>query len=191
MSTRVILVDTNWRSDTLANEEFVRPIKSIVERAGYHPETLHFKEKGNFDDSRAVIICGNALMDNYFLEDMKKFEWIRHCKSMILGICAGMQVIGSIYGCNVRKQLNIGMVDVQETVKNPIISNTQAYTMHSNSIVPNEEFIVLAKSKYCAEAIKHREKDIYGILFHPEVRNERVVERFLHLASYGENEFSR
>jgi len=38
---------------------------------------------------------------------------------------------------------------------------------------------VLAESAKCVHAIKHKLKDVYGVLFHPEVRNKEVVERFI------------
>jgi GMP synthase-like glutamine amidotransferase len=38
---------------------------------------------------------------------------------------------------------------------------------------------VLAESAKCVHAMKHRQKDIYGVLFHPEVRNKEVLQRFI------------
>jgi GMP synthase-like glutamine amidotransferase len=31
------------------------------------------------------------------------------------------------------------------------------------------------------QAIKHKQKDIFGVLFHPEVRNREIIERFVHV----------
>jgi GMP synthase (glutamine-hydrolysing) len=39
----------------------------------------------------------------------------------------------------------------------------------------------VAQSKSCVQAIRHYELPRYGVLFHPEVRNEQVVRNFLAL----------
>ena len=41
------------------------------------------------------------------------------------------------------------------------------------------EFDILAKSDNSIHAIKHKSKNIYGIVFHPEVRNQWVIEKFI------------
>ena len=32
-----------------------------------------------------------------------------------------------------------------------------------------------------AEIIKHKEKETYGVIFHPEVRNKEIIKKFLEL----------
>lgn len=44
-----------------------------------------------------------------------------------------------------------------------------------------DRFIPLAVSDRCVQAIRHRSLPLYGLLFHPEVRNEWIIERFLRL----------
>ena len=57
----------------------------------------------------------------------------------------------------------------------------EAYELHNYSVKPSKDFEILAKSKKCVQAIKHKSKPIYGILFHPEVRNKWIIKRFLKL----------
>jgi anthranilate/para-aminobenzoate synthase component II len=39
-------------------------------------------------------------------------------------------------------------------------------------------FDIFSKTKY-VQAIKHKTKPFYGVLFHPEVRNKGLIEKFL------------
>ena len=55
----------------------------------------------------------------------------------------------------------------------------QAYSIHQNGISKLNEFDILAKSDNSIHAIKHKSKNIYGIVFHPEVRNQWVIEKFI------------
>ncbi|MCJ7423113.1 hypothetical protein MUP01_02450, partial [Candidatus Bathyarchaeota archaeon] len=59
-----------------------------------------------------------------------------------------------------------------------------AYELHKYSIKPSLELDVLAESNNCVQAIKHRERNIYGVLFHPEVRNRKIIEQFIFLSEH-------
>ena len=43
-----------------------------------------------------------------------------------------------------------------------------------------DNFNILAETN-SIQAIKHKEKPFYGIMFHPEVRNEEIVKNFISL----------
>jgi GMP synthase-like glutamine amidotransferase len=57
--------------------------------------------------------------------------------------------------------------------------------LHNFSVVSSDDFEVLAETTTCVQAIKHVQKDIFGVLFHPEVRNREIIERFIH--AFGHN----
>ena len=57
----------------------------------------------------------------------------------------------------------------------------EAYELHNNSLTELFEFEILAESGNSVQAITHKEKDIYGIIFHPEVRNENIILNFVNL----------
>jgi GMP synthase-like glutamine amidotransferase len=48
-------------------------------------------------------------------------------------------------------------------------------------IKPSNDFFVLAKSQKCVQAIQHKIKPLFGVMFHPEVRNPEIIEKFLNL----------
>jgi GMP synthase-like glutamine amidotransferase len=56
-----------------------------------------------------------------------------------------------------------------------------AYSLHRHIVIPPPSFEVLAVSDTCLQVIRHIDHPFYGVLFHPEVRNEWVVRRFLTL----------
>ena len=55
----------------------------------------------------------------------------------------------------------------------------EGYNLHRYSILPSEELIVLARSEGSVQAFGHKKKPIFGVMFHPEVRNPEVIEKFI------------
>jgi GMP synthase-like glutamine amidotransferase len=80
----------------------------------------------------------------------------------------------------VEKCREIGMTDVTTCKENILFSSVfKVYALHNYALVPPNGFDVLAESASCVHAIKHKHKTVYGVLFHPEVRNIEVVKRFI------------
>jgi GMP synthase (glutamine-hydrolysing) len=91
-----------------------------------------------------------------------------------------MQTIAISFGAELEKCLSLGMTRIVTTAQNPLFSSTfQAYTLHNYSLKSHKGFKVLAESEECVQAIKLENKDIYGVLFHPEVRNQEIIKRFV------------
>jgi GMP synthase (glutamine-hydrolysing) len=176
----ILIVDMNCKKSSLGFYEFVMPIASVVKEY----ETKHYSEVKDVDDFEKIILSGVPLKDNEFMKDVKKFDWIKDCGKPILGICAGMQAIGMIFNSTLKKCQEIGMCEIETVKKNPLFSSSfKAYELHNFSIEPSKDLEVLAMSDKCIQAIKHKEKNIYGILFHPEIRNREIIERFSSFSS--------
>jgi GMP synthase (glutamine-hydrolysing) len=171
----------NYRKDSLGIYEFVHPIASIAKN--FEKCTIkHYLELGreDVDECSRVIISGNALRNEQCLNKPERSSWIRTCEKPVLGICAGMQTICLVLGSALERCVEIGMNRIETVKENPLFSASfDAYELHGYAIRPSAEFEVLAKSKKCVQAVKHREKDVYGVLFHPEVRNREIIERFV------------
>jgi GMP synthase (glutamine-hydrolysing) len=91
-----------------------------------------------------------------------------------------MQTMGLAFGASLEACLEIGMAQIVTLKANPLFSSTfKAYSLHNFSIQPFAAFDVLAESEVCVQAMKHKQKDIYGVLFHPEVRNKEIIQRFV------------
>ncbi len=177
----ILVVDMNCKKDSLGFYEFVLPIITVIKTLDDYT-VKHYAEvqQGNVNDCDCIILSGTPLKDNTTLNQLEKFEWTKTCGKPILGICAGMQTLGLVFGSSLTKCLGIGMTEITTVTKNPLFSSSfKAYALHNFSVSPSDDFDVLAESPQCVQAIKHRQKDAYGVLFHPEVRNQEILQRFL------------
>lgn len=175
----ILLISTCF--EKLHELEFVKPIENIVKK---NFRTVHYKDltKKHLESADKVIICGTSLRDNEFLKEIARFSWIKDFDKPILGICSGMQIIGLVFGAKLKKKTEIGLI-VANFEKNflGLDGAKQVYALHNNFIDFSklEDFEVFARSLLCDQAVKHKEKKIYCVLFHPEVRNKEVIEKFL------------
>jgi GMP synthase-like glutamine amidotransferase len=180
----ILIVDLCYRKDSLSSPEFVLPIAEIVRETGEPYTIRHFAELEECDRTAAsrILLCGTALKDNTFVTYPERFAWIPRCVSPVLGICAGMQAIATAFGGRLVAGSEIGMTGVRVTGEDPLFSGKaafEAYELHTYGVRIPPSFEVLAESAGCIQAIRHRSLPIYGVMFHPEVRNAWVVERFV------------
>ncbi len=176
----ILIVDMNHKKDSLAFSEFILPIISVAKKTdtciAKHYSDINQKEIEKYSK---IILSGTALKDNTYLKDADKLAWLKKTNTPVLGICAGMQIISAVFGSDTKKCMEIGMTEIETVKKNPLFTgNFSAYELHNWTVDIPSNFCILAKSKKCAQAIKHKKKDIYGILFHPEVRNREIIGRF-------------
>ena len=163
--------------------EFVKPIEDVLKRCGFEFISIHYKKLDDKLISKAekIIISGTSLKDNAFLDDITHFSWIKEFNKPILGICGGMHMLGLIFNGVLKKQQEIGLTDIdfnKEFLGK--YGKIQAYELH-NFFVKSNEFDVFAFSKNCCQAIKHKQKPFFGVLFHPEVRNKDLIINFVNL----------
>lgn len=189
---KILLISTC--KEKLHELEFVKPIEDILKKSNVSYFIKHYKNirKGDLRNSKKVIICGTSLQDNEYIKDPDYFLWIPEYNKPILGICAGMQVISLVF----ELERQVKKLDIRKT--NQIIKNNseigfyeenfkkeflslkgkqQVYHLHNSYAKISEEFKKHTNSKI-PQAIKHKEKEIYGTLFHPEVRQKKLIETF-------------
>ncbi|MCW4028556.1 MAG: gamma-glutamyl-gamma-aminobutyrate hydrolase family protein [Candidatus Bathyarchaeota archaeon] len=179
----ILVVDMNSKPDSLSYNEFVSPVTSVAENFEAC-EVKHFTEVDptRLNGYSKIILCGTTLKDNETLRQPEKFSWIKKCTQPVLGICAGIQTICLVYGETLSRCLQVGMTEITTTKENPLFEGTfNAYALHNFSVEAPSAFEVLARSQNCVESLKHKEKPIYGVMFHPEVRNLEILQRFLKL----------
>lgn len=184
----ILIVDMNCKKNSLGYYEFVLPIATIVKnKEAFVVKHYSDMNQENTDRYKRIILSGTPLKDSKYLDNIEEFEWIRQCDKPIFGICAGMQAMGLVFGSSLEKCLEIGMKSIRTVKKNRLIPSTfKAYELHNYSVLPSSAFDVLAQSDKCVQTIKHKKKEVYGVLFHPEVRNKEIIERFAF--SRGEKE---
>jgi GMP synthase-like glutamine amidotransferase len=177
----ILVIDMSWKKNSLLSNEFVSPIYSVLNQLE-ECEVKHFLDVKNseLEGYSKVVLSGTALKDNATLKQVDKFQWIKTCDKPILGICAGMQTIALVFGVPLTTCLQIGMTEISTLKENQLFRGKfKAYTLHNYSVKVSTDFETLAQSLTCIQAIKHKQKNIYGVLFHPEVRNQEILERFI------------
>ena len=177
----ILTVDMNWKKNSLGFYEFVLPITAVAEKLD---ECLvkHYLEVTDEDINRCdrIILSGTPLKDTATLSQPEKFAWLKETEKPVLGICAGMETIGLVFGMLMIRCLEIGMTQITTLKQNPLFcGDFKAYSLHSYCVEPSSDFDVWAKSAKCSQIIKHKIKPIYGVLFHPEVRNSELIKQFI------------
>jgi len=178
---KVLLISTC--KEKLHELEFVSPIEDILKKNKTNYFVRNYLVVGEKDLQKAdrVIICGTSLKDNAFAKTWKKFCWIKDFDKPILGICAGMQLIGMIFDGKIRNKTEIGFY--HENFKKEFLGlsgENEVYHLHNNYVdFDLKEFDVFCESGGIAQAVKHKNKKIFGVLFHPEVRNKKMILNFV------------
>jgi len=114
-------------------------------------------------------------------------EYVKELEYPILGICLGHQIIALAYGGKIGSagmesyaQIQLKIKDVNDIFKGlgPMM---EVWASHKDEVIklpPN--FNILASSSICdIEAMKHQEKPLYGIQFHPEVQHTKEGPKLL------------
>ena len=182
----ILLLDLCYEKDSLSKYEFVFPIADTLRKTGARFETLHFTEiaddkLGKYDK---IILCGTALKDNTYANRIEMFSWLKRCDMPVLGICAGMQVISAVFSGHIVPQSAIGLERLEIVAETQLLGKPrqiEGYHLHNYGVKLPEGFLVVAGTTKVVEAFKHRDRPIYGIIFHPEVRNRWILERFAEL----------
>jgi len=178
----ILIIKTN--KEPLHDLEFVKPIENLLANGNRMFKTKHYEEVNskNISNSTKIIICGTSLKDFDYIKDIKKFQWIKEYDKPLLGICAGMQIIALIHGQKLIKSEHIGMN--KAIFKKEFLGLTgkhEVYELHQMCpTTQGEDFIKFTNSKI-PQAIKLKNKPIYGTLFHPEVRNKELILNFAKL----------
>jgi anthranilate/para-aminobenzoate synthase component II len=173
----------NTCKEKLHYYEFVKPIEDILKNKSIKFKTTPHKKikESDIKKSTKIIISGTSLKDNAFLKDLKKFSFIKNTDNPILGICAGMQIIGQIYGGIIKTKTEIGFY--HEFFKEDFLGlkgKEEVYHLHHNYIDFSklDDFNDFSEENSIIQAIKHKEKKIYGVIFHPEVRQKEMILNF-------------
>jgi len=179
MNERKILI-INICKEKLHYFEFVKPIEDILRNEKREYFIKHYKRlrKEDLEKTDKIIICGTSLKDNEFLKDVENFRWIKNVDKEILGICGGMQVIGLVYGGKLKRQREIGFF--KEKFKKRFLGlfgEEEVYHLHNYYVSFSKEFEIFAGNRI-AEAVKHKKREIYAVLFYPEVRQKNLIRDF-------------
>ena len=104
-------------------------------------------------------------------------DYLKELDLPILGICLGLQLMGATFGGKVAPGTIGGYAEVEvEVIKEDDILKGLPWTFktwasHADQVVKLPlNFEILARSRICEiEAIRHIERPLYGVQWHPEV----------------------
>ena len=177
----------NTCKERLHYYEFVMPIEEILTSGKKKFFTKHYFDVNLKDLEKAdkVIICGTALKDFDYSLESRDFLWLRDFNKPVLGICAGMQIFVKIFDGNLKEKEEIGLIRVKfgkDFLGIEKGKEVEAYALHKASVASlGSELEDYGKSKVGIQAIKVKDKEVYGVMFHPEARNRDIVENFCKL----------
>lgn len=165
-------------ANKIHEREFVDPIVNVVKKFDRDILIVHYENLNSeeLENASKVIICGTSLHDLGYFNHIEKFNWIKNFSKPLLGICAGMQIIGKTFGGEVLedKEVGQGEVDFPEDFLG-LVGKQKVYFLHGKTVSLPSNF------KGNKNAFKNKEKKIYGVLFHPEVYNHKLIENFVRL----------
>lgn len=167
--------------EKLHNLEFVKPIEDVIKNENKEYKRIGYKNLNNniISESDKIIISGTSFKDNDFLCNLEFFDWIKNFDKPVLGICGGMHILGMCFNGKLCKAQEIGLTEVEfQKEFLGFKDKVEVYELH-NYYVESSTFEVYARSKKCIQAIKHKDKPFYGVLFHPEVRNKDMITNFI------------
>jgi len=157
------------------------------------PNTTPFNiiEKERVD---GLILSGGAPRMGLQSELGNCGEYLEKSSFPILGICAGHQYIARFFGGEVKPskipefgKIELEILESDDEIFKDIPRRIIAWESHNDEVTKMpSNFIHLAKSENCLiQAMKHRDKAIYGLQFHPEVEHteygEKIFENFIEI----------
>lgn len=182
MNEKILILDIT--NNSLHKEEFVNPIENVLEKSDIKFQTINYKKTFTIENFSKIIISGTSLIDFDYIREIERFEFIKNTTKPILGICAGAQIISLLYGKNLRDNQEIGLYKINKIQDDAILNNLEfpleVYELHNNTIHVPICFKTLLEND-SPQLIKHKFKRIYSCMFHPEVRNHKLIENFINL----------
>lgn len=181
-----ILIVNNAEPEDVA---FNQPLIETVSRLSDY-KIAEYREVVLDNTIEGIILSGVPLHYAFETVDDRQphLAWLKHVTVPVLGICLGHQSIGVHYGQPILQDMEAedDMVTLQVLRDDPLLQNMNGQmmvrAMHRASIPVPEEFVLLARTERCAnQVMKHRDKPIYGMQFHPELSEQtrRLVANFV------------
>jgi GMP synthase (glutamine-hydrolysing) len=139
------------------------------------PVLEHTQE--DIDAAQGIIISGAPILvteqqiDHY----LDRLSWIKSTTKPVLGICFGHQLMGILHGAKasrIREDRDWQTIEflVDDPITNKLPNEVEMMEDHCEAISIPPDFELLAVSDACVnEGMKHKEKPLYGVQFHPEV----------------------
>lgn len=145
-------------------------------------EVLEWKNVSEKDiyKYKGIILSGAPILVTVIETQpiLNMFAWLKDYRLPVLGICFGHQLIGLLHGAKAElMDEDRAWQEIEVLSKSILFQNlTEKVLMledHCEMISVPPDFTLIAQSKSCTnEGMKHNEKNIFGVQFHPESSEE-------------------
>lgn len=179
-SANRILVVNNGSNLLHALERQLPIATTVLNWNELHGADLHLYNAMVLSGGSTFVVEGH---ESLLADEM---EIVRTFERPILGICYGMEVIVKAFGGQLEQmpEDHKGMIDIEVVQSDAIFGNHQRFSLFEHHqwrarSLP-KDFVVLATSTHGPEAIRHRNRQVYGSQFHPEkVSDEGIGQSLL------------
>jgi GMP synthase (glutamine-hydrolysing) len=191
----VVIIDPMYTPT--AENRFINPAYTVadyvLQLADVNIDIIHYPE-ANTDrvlehNPVCVLISGQtAPWIDYEPEVLAPvFDFLTTTDLPVLGICGGHQLIAQAYGVLVAPMgyKELGYIEVDLPAEDPLLKGIDSpatfFSWHGEEVkAMPEDFINLGSSDLCAVQIfRHRDKEIFGVQFHPELSGRKPDGRVL------------
>ena len=172
----------------------------VDEFMDFETVSIHVLSEEYLQNKKGVVISGAPLLitEINLQPYLEKFVWLKNVKIPVLGICFGHQMIGltfGSFGSRMKEDRDWQTIEIFESCslfdKLPV--EIQMMEDHCECISLPKDFVLLGVSDACVnEAMYHKEKQLFGVQFHPEVSGNQgtlLIENFVNICiSHQENQ---
>ncbi|RZN69754.1 MAG: GMP synthase subunit A [Candidatus Methanolliviera hydrocarbonicum] len=140
------------------------------------------------EDPDGIILSGGPTLER----SGRSQSYLEEIDLPFLGICLGHQIIANTFGGSVRRgkeeyaEVEVEILDGDDIFMD-MPNKIKVWSSHGDEVVEISPMLKrLARSDICEyEAIRHRERPIFGVQWHPEVyhteRGEKIFKNFVEI----------
>ena len=168
------------------DQSFVDPIKGALVGTDTTVQVREYGEVYDVNSFDAVIISASPKGDDIVNDHRQNFEWLLTYQNPVLGICAGHQLIGTMFGGELKRDTEAedGDIHIQIVKEDPLFKRHEGELKveqhHNDSITLPADFELLATSDKCeVQAMRHKERPTYSVQWHAERSNPDIIRNFI------------
>jgi uncharacterized protein (TIGR00290 family) len=182
-SENILIISTIYEKNGIYDLEYLKPIIKILNNLNLGYEIIQIDEinkKDNyyFSSFNKIIISGTSFLDFSYLKKINNFDKIFNLNKKIFGICAGAQIIARKFDIPLKQKQKLGLERIK--LLNLEKKMIETYELRNFGIEKSNKIEILGVDVLNEiEYFKLKEKEIYGALFHPEVRGDEILIDFL------------
>jgi GMP synthase (glutamine-hydrolysing) len=160
----------------------IQHIAHSLDKLGYSNVIIPWNEPEKIDkkNTLAYVLSGSPILitETDISNHLQFYHFLKEVPVPVLGICFGHQLLGILHGAKIFKgeqiqsEIELQIAEHDELFKG-FGTSVHMTEDHTEAIPLPPGFIKLASSdKYEVEAMRHPDKNIFGVQFHPEVSGE-------------------